>query len=41
MDDQRYKQRVTIGLIVLGAVFVVLGFLPGLEWWAAALRLLA
>lgn len=41
MDDQRFKQRTTIGLIVLGALFVVLGFLPGLEWWAAALRLLA
>jgi len=40
MDDQRFKQRTTIGLIVLGAVFVVLGFLPGLEWWAAALRLI-
>lgn len=39
MDDQRFKQRTTIGLIVLGAIFVVLGFLPGLEWWAAALRL--
>jgi hypothetical protein len=41
MDDQRYKQRTTIGLILLGAVFVVLGFLPVGEWLAAAVRLIA
>lgn len=41
MDDQRYKQRTTIGLILLGAVFVVMGFLPGLEWWAAAWNAIA
>jgi hypothetical protein len=40
VDDQRYKQRTTIGLILLGAVLVALGFLPGLEWWAGALRLI-
>lgn len=41
MDDQRYKQRVTIGLILLGALFVVLGFLPAGEWLAAAMRMIA
>lgn len=40
MDDQRYKQRTTIGLIVLAAVFVWLGYLTGPEWFAGALRLI-
>lgn len=40
MDDQTFKRRVTVGLILLGAVFVALGFLPGLEWWAGVLRMI-
>ena len=40
MDDQRYKQRTTIRLIVLAALFVWLGYLTGPEWFAGALRLI-
>lgn len=39
MDEQRYSQRVRTGLIVLGAIFVALGFLPAAEWFAAVIGL--
>jgi hypothetical protein len=40
MDDQRFKQRTTIGLIVLGALAVIGGVLAPDAWWAGALRLI-
>jgi hypothetical protein len=39
MDEQRYSQRVRIGLIVLGAIFVAMGFFPAAEWFAGAIGL--
>lgn len=39
MDPQRHSQRVRVGLIVLGAIFVALGFFPAAEWFASALKL--
>lgn len=39
MDDQRFRHRATVGLIVLGAIFVAIGFLPAAEWMAAAIGL--
>jgi hypothetical protein len=41
MDDQRFRHRTTIGLILLAAVFVAIGFLPVGEWLAFAMRLIA
>lgn len=39
MDENRYSQRVRTGLIVLGAIFVLMGFLPAAEWFASAIGL--
>lgn len=39
MDPQRHSQRVRVGLILLGAIFVALGFFPAAEWFAGAMGL--
>jgi hypothetical protein len=40
MDTQRFKQRVTVGVLLAGLGLVAFDLLTGAEWVAAALRLI-